>query len=257
MEPKFKLPGRPSRPDPFAEKLTGWLRREAGKSRKQKRTTKQMHADLVVLGYDGSYTAPNEGKTRVRAAIRLEDMSYPYGPLIRLLILTGQRENEVAGMKWDEVDFEQKLWTIPAARMKSGRTHEVPLAPDAMALLKSLPRFKGPHVFTTTDGKKAVNGFSKAKTRLDKLSEVQGWVIHDLRRTARTHFSALPVQDMLRELVIAHAQPQLHQVYDQHSYRDEKRECLRLWELRLRGILAPKQLAEAGSRTSQLVAERR
>lgn len=63
-------------------------------------------------------------------------------------------------------------------------------------------------------------------------------LIHDLRRTARTHFSALPVPDVIRELVIAHAQPQLHQIYDQHSYRDEKRQCLRLWELRLQRILA-------------------
>jgi integrase len=90
------------------------------------------------------------------------------------------------------------------------------------------------------------HGFSKAKARVDKLSEVNGRVIHDLRRTARTHFSALPVQDIIRELVIAHAQPHLHQVYDQHSYQDEKRECLRLWELRLQGILAPKRVAEAG-----------
>lgn len=187
----------------------------------------------------GGHATPKEGRGRVRAPVNAADMGYPYGPLIRLLILTGQRENEVAGMRWDELDLAQKLWTIPAARMKSGRTHEVPLAPEALALLKALPRFKGPHVFTTTDGKKAVNGFSKAKARLDKLSNVQGWVIHDLRRTARTHFSALPVPDTIRELVIAHAQPQLHQVYDQHSYRDEKRECLRLWERRLRGILAP------------------
>jgi transposase len=55
VEPTFKLPDRPSKLDPFAEKLTGWLRQEAGKSRKQKRTTKQLHADLVALGYDGSY----------------------------------------------------------------------------------------------------------------------------------------------------------------------------------------------------------
>lgn len=189
----------------------------------------------------GGHVTPKEGRGRVRAAVDSADMGYPYGPLIRLLILTGQRENEVAGIRWDEVDLVQKLWTIPAARMKSGRTHEVPLAPEALALLKALPRFKGPHVFTTTDGKKAVNGFSKAKARLDRLSNLQGWVIHDLRRTARTHFSALPVPDMIRELVIAHAQPQLHQVYDQHSYRDEKRECLRLWELRLRSIVAPKR----------------
>lgn len=187
----------------------------------------------------GGHATPKEGRGRVRAPVNAADMGYPYGPLICLLILTGQRENEVAGMRWDELDLAQKLWTIPAARMKSGRTHEVPLAPEALALLKALPRFKGPHVFTTTDGKKAVNGFSKAKARLDRLSNVQGWVIHDLRRTARTHFSALPVPDMIRELVIAHAQPQLHQVYDQHSYRDEKRECLRLWELRLWGIVEP------------------
>ncbi len=192
----------------------------------------------------GGYVAPKEGKTRVRSPVAPDKMNYPYGPLIRLLILTGQRENEVAGMAWAEVDFEKKVWAIPASRMKSGRTHEVPLAPEAVALLKSLPRFKGPHVFTTTNGERAVNGFSKAKKRLDKLSKVDGWVIHDLRRTARTHFSALPVPDMIRELVIAHAQPGLHQVYDQHTYRDEKRECLALWEKRLRGILSPKPPAD-------------
>lgn len=64
------------------------------------------------------------------------------------------------------------------------------------------------------------------------------WVLHDLRRTVRTHFSALPVQDMVRELVIAHARPGLHKVYDQHSYRDEKRECPELWEKRLSIILS-------------------
>lgn len=55
VEPRFKVPDRPSKLDPFAEKLSGWLRIEAGKSRKQRRTARQMHADLVVLGYDGSY----------------------------------------------------------------------------------------------------------------------------------------------------------------------------------------------------------
>lgn len=56
VEPVFKVPDRPSKLDFFAEKLSGWLRVETGKSRKQKRTTKQLHADLVVLGYDGSYS---------------------------------------------------------------------------------------------------------------------------------------------------------------------------------------------------------
>jgi integrase len=102
-----------------------------------------------------------------------ELMGYPYGPLFRLLILTGQREREVADMSWSEVNFDQALWTIPAVRMKGDRAHEVPLAPKALALLQSLPRFSaGEFVFTTTDGAKAVNGFSKAKVRIDKLSGV-------------------------------------------------------------------------------------
>jgi integrase len=171
-----------------------------------------------------------------------EAVGFPYGPLIRLLILTGQREHEVADMVWPEVDFAKALWTIPARRMKGDRAHEVPLSSDAVALLRSLPRFTaGDHVFTTTDGKKAVNGFSKAKSRTDRLSGVSAWKFHDLRRTVRTHFSALPVQDNVRELVIAHARLGLHKVYDLHSYLSEKRECLSLWEARLRGIVAPTQ----------------
>jgi integrase len=169
-----------------------------------------------------------------------EPIGYPYGPLFRMLMLTGQREREVADMVWSEVDFDQAIWTIPSARMKGGATHVVPLAPDALALLRSLPRFTaGDHVFTTTDGEKPVNGFSKAKVRIDKVSGVTGWKIHDLRRTVRTHFSALPIQDVVREAVIAHAQKALHKVYDRHTYLAEKRECLTLWEVRLRGIVKP------------------
>ncbi len=174
-----------------------------------------------------------------------ELMGFPYGPLFRLLILTGQREREVSDMSWSEVNFDQALWTIPAIRMKGARAHEIPLAHAAAALLQPLPRFTGGEfVFTTTDGAKSVNGFSKAKARIDKLSGVASWKIHDLRRTMRTHLSALPVQDMVRELIIAHARPGLHRVYDQHNYRDEKLECLTLWEARLRGIVAPRPPSE-------------
>jgi integrase len=174
---------------------------------------------------------------------RPEALGYPYGPLVRLLLLTGQRVNEAAGMRWAEIDFDKALWTIPASRMKGGRAHVVPLAPDALALLGSMPRVtESDFVFTTT-GRGPVNGLSAMKRRLDELSGVRDWVLHDLRRSMRTHLSALPVQDMVRELVIAHARPGLHKVYDLHSYEREKLECLTLWEHRLRGILSPKPAA--------------
>ncbi len=198
-----------------------------------------------ACGGPASIAALQEARRRKEPRAKDARLGYPYGPLIRFLLLTGQRVNEVAGMSWSEVDFEKALWTIPKERMKSDRAHIVPLATDALRLLRSLPRFtRGSFVFTTTDGRLPVNGFSKTKERIDKLSGVQDWVLHDLRRTARTHFSALPVQDMARELVIAHARPGLHKVYDLHAYLDEKRECLELWEARLRGILAPKPPAE-------------
>ena len=164
---------------------------------------------------------------------------YPFGPVFRLLILTGQREREIADMSWPEIDFDTRLLTIPAARMKGGRAHEVPLAPLAIELLEELRRWTGDFVFTATAGARPINGFAKAKTRIDKQSGVRDWVIHDLRRTMRTHLSGLPVQDLVRELVIAHAKPGLHRVYDQHAYQDEKRHCLELWEKRLLSIVEP------------------
>jgi integrase len=128
-------------------------------------------------------------------------LGYPYGPAIRMLILIGQRRREIAEISWPEIDFAQCLLSIPGVRMKGGASHLVPLAPRAVALLKSLPRWAGAFAFTTTAGEKPINGFSKVKTRLDQLSGVSGWVLHDIRRTVRTHLSALPVQDLVRGLV--------------------------------------------------------
>jgi integrase len=190
-----------------------------------------------------------------RASSRLD---YPYGPLFQMLALTGQRKSEVAEARWPEFDLAQKLWTIPAERMKADAAHIVPLTDDVIAILKELPRFKrGDYLFSTTFGKAPVNGFSKAKVRLDRqmlqswraIGRVSGkdrrkeliapFVIHDIRRTMRTGLSALPVPDLIRELVIAHTKPGLHRVYDQHAYVAEKRHALELWAQRLRNIVDP------------------
>jgi integrase len=174
-----------------------------------------------------------------------ETLAYPYGALVRMLALTGQRKSEVAEARWSEFDFDRELWVIPAERMKMAAAHVVPLTDEVSAILAALPRFKqGDYLFSTTYGAKAVNNFAKAKKRLDalmvaELGKLPPFVIHDIRRTMRTGLSALPIPDLVRELVIAHAKPGLHKVYDQFAYLDEKRRALELWAGRLRDIVQP------------------
>jgi integrase len=135
-------------------------------------------------------------------------------------------------MIWAEVEFDKSLWTISHERMKAGIAHEYPLPEMAIDVLKSLPRFTGPFVFTTTGGDRAISGFSKMKRRLDASmpEQITPWRIHDLRRSVRTGLGSLPIPSNICELVIAHVQPGMHRVYDLHSYRDEKRRALELTE---------------------------
>ncbi|MEW6438819.1 MAG: site-specific integrase [Pseudomonadota bacterium] len=183
-----------------------------------------------------------------RATANDSGFGFPFAPFVRLLLLTGQRLREVADATWAEFDLDKALWTIPAERMKGDAAHEVPLSPAAVELLGKLPRFeptrksKGTaealYLFSTTSGERPISGFSRAKTRLDgMMSEVGEWRYHDLRRTVRTHLGGLPVPSNVAELVIAHAQPGLHKVYDLHAYRDEKRRALELWADRLLSIV--------------------
>jgi integrase len=133
----------------------------------------------------------------------------------------------------------------------------VPLADASVALLARLPRFAGGgrYVFSTTGGRRPVSGFSKPKERLDTIMQrfvgteekLLPWRLHDLRRTARTHFSALPSTDLVRELAISHTRPGLHRVYDQFAYAEEKRALFEAWAERLIGIVTrlPKSCAAA------------
>lgn len=191
----------------------------------------------------------------MRAADRL---GYPFGPMFKLLAITGQRKSEVSDARWREFDLERAVWTVPPERFKSDASHLVPLTDDALDVLRSLPRFRrGDHLFSTTFGEKPVSGFSKAKARLDKrmlrtlkaLARKRGedpkavtlepFVIHDIRRTMRTGLSSLRVPDVIAETVIGHGRKGLQRVYDQHQYADEMREALGLWAGRLREIATP------------------
>lgn len=182
-----------------------------------------------------------------------DEVGHPYGPAIRMLILTGQRLREVANAPLAEFDLANKVWVIDGGRMKGDHgVHLVPLAPDVTRLLEGQPQFAGGQFAFSTDGRRPVNGWSRAKERLDKLSKVEDWTLHDIRRTMRSHLSALPIEEHVREMMIGHKIGGIKAVYDRHLYEAEKRAGFELWENRLRGILVPKPPAEV----ADLVEER-
>jgi integrase len=169
-------------------------------------------------------------------------LGYPLGPMYRLLLLTGQRKNEVAQAQWPELDFTAKLWAIPPERFKSGSPHIVPLTDDVVALLSDLPRLSGGRYLFSYSGKTPVAGHSVGKARLDALMQAQApypirFRTHDLRRTVRTRLSALRVPDVVAEMVIGHGRKGLQRIYDQHKFIDEMREALTAWNERLRATV--------------------
>jgi integrase len=157
-------------------------------------------------------------------------MGYPFSPLFRLLILTGQRKTEIAAARQRWILKDLATIEIPAASYKTGRPHAVPLSNPAHAIVQALPRWTvDDHLFSTTAGGKPVSGFSKAKTRLDRLSGVSNWVIHDLRRSVATHMARLGVPQEHIERVLGHAIEGVAGTYNRYSYLDEKRAALELW----------------------------
>ena len=172
-----------------------------------------------------------------------EKKGWPFGPIDKLLLLTAKRRSEVVGMRWGEVDLEKRVWVIPGGR--EGRTKNkledaVPLSEQAVDLLESLPSFDSNDlVFPSRGGAgSAVSGFSKAKLRMDALSGVEGWTLHDLRRTVRSNLSALRIPKEVADKVLHHVDRSVDGLhYDWHDYMDEKREALQAWANRLDEIL--------------------
>jgi integrase len=160
-----------------------------------------------------------------------EPLKWPFGPLIKILALTGQRRDEVATMQWSDLDLDVGLWTIPRERTKSNRAHEVPLSAFTLAIVDGLPKVDNTLVFTT-NGKVPVAGFSNAKRRLDELSGVRDWHLHDLRRTAASGMARLGVAPHVIEKVLNHKTGTISgvaAVYNRHGYAEEKRAALEIW----------------------------
>jgi integrase len=180
-------------------------------------------------------------------------VGWPWGPYVRLLILTMQRRQEVAEMDWSEIDLVAKTWTLPAERAKNGEAHIVPLTNLGIDQLKAMQPKASGLVFTTT-GKTAVSGFSKAKRTLDTemiaimkerqrtgtggitVVSIAEWRLHDIRRTGATNLQALGIPIEVTEAVLNHisgTRAGVAGIYNRYKYEPEKRSALEAWDQRL------------------------
>jgi integrase len=177
-----------------------------------------------------------------------EGMGYPFGPFFRTALLTLQRRDEVAGMRWGEVSDDMTTWRIPAARMKNGKAHDVHLAETARVILRSIPRVEGQELVFSTTGKTQISGFSKAKLTLDmaitkaraasaakigkKPSPLQPWRLHDFRRSGVSMLARLGFDSIVVDKLLAHQPAKLQgvaAVYQRYSFSSERTKALEVW----------------------------
>jgi len=163
-----------------------------------------------------------------------ERLGWPFSPIFKLMLLTGQREAEVAGMQWREIDLDKRLWTLPRERTKSDRGHVVHLSELAAEIIGALPRL-GDLVFPTRTGR-AISSFSRAKNRIDTVMAAQAqavvapWTLHDLRRSATTIMAeSLSVPPHIADKILNHKQGTISgvaAVYNRAAYMPERKSAL-------------------------------
>ncbi len=207
-------------------------------------------------GFKGPANVPSRDRVLSDDDLRLvwlgaQELGHPFGTLIQLLMVTGQRREEAAGLDWRELHRQGSEWSIPAGRAKNGTAHTVPLSSAATEILaaRAMGKDDWPKkglIFTTT-GKTSVSGFSRAKARLDetiaKLNEGEAlapWRVHDLRRTLATGLQRLGVRFEVTEAVLNHvsgSKSGVAGVYQRHDWKQEKRDALDAWAAHIDRIL--------------------
>jgi integrase len=208
------------------------------------------------------------GRDRVLSNTELADVWLALGDdhvgdIIRLLILTGQRRNEITKLRWSEIDFDRALLTLPPARTKNKRTHELPLSPQALAILQrwvareARGRANDGLVFDPV-------GWDVRKKKLDKAilanrgpgaKPMPHWTLHDLRRTAATGMAELGVLPHVIECVMNHLsgfRAGVSGIYNRNSYLPEMREALKRWSNKVDAIveLSPQAVPSHGPLTA-------
>jgi integrase len=182
-----------------------------GGSEKDRERTRTLSADEIRLVWNS-----------------FDKLGYPWGPLFKMLIITGQRCGEVGGMKWSEIADDG--WHVPNERAKSGRGHLIPLSSLAREILDEVPEI-GELVFRTRLG-----SWSWAKERVD--AKIPHWRLHDLRRTFATQLRSLGVDRVVVSKLLNHAEAGVTKIYDRYAADPEKAAAMDRWANRLREILS-------------------
>lgn len=228
-----------------------------------------IHVNPVVGVYRPAPPSQRQRVLNARGEVRQADelrqfwkatgiMGQPFGPLFRLLLLTGCRLSEIAEMTYSELSDDLSTLHLSGSRTKNGRPHVVYLSPLAREVLRSVKPIEGcPYVFSTKAKKDVsgfskakarrthVSGFSKAKARLDGLMTVQDWRLHDLRRTAATGMAGLGVPPHIVEAALNHvsgAKAGVAGTYNVEAYMRERKEALEKWAAHIESIV---RLADA------------
>jgi integrase len=160
------------------------------------------------------------------------------GALIQCLILTAQRRDEVATMRWADLDLEARVWTLPREATKGDRSHQVPLSPLVIEILTALPR-TGVYVFASPRGDRPISGYSKIKSRAEQLAGFDDWRFHDLRRSAGTGMARAGIAVSTISRVLNHKEGGVTKIYNRYSYLDEKRHALETWARKVESLVRP------------------
>jgi len=183
------------------------------------------------------------------AAVWLALPDNDYGRIVRLLMLTACRREEIGSLRWSEIDFDARTITLPATRTKNKQQHVVPLCDTALKILKDAPR-QAERDFVFGIGAGGYAGWSKGKTAVDEIAKLKTpWTIHDIRRTVRTGLAGLGVLPWVAEAVLNHLPPKLVRTYAVSGAENEtnfdkkleaeKRIALDLWANHLTTITLP------------------
>jgi integrase len=183
-----------------------------------------------------------------------------YGAIVKLLMLTGQRRDEIGAMRWSELDLDKALWTIPKERTKNGLEHDVPLSEAAVMILEALQgeALQGRDLIFG-QGEGGFSGWSKAKERLDKhltaaviasasaataVTGMPPWRLHDLRRTMATRMHDMGVQPHIVEAVLNHVSGHkagVAGVYNKATYMVDKKRALSMWADHIMSLVQDRQ----------------